>query len=79
LVATVLVQQYGVKAPGFIYPFFATVSLVGMLLSTDTHRCGGIYADDDDYESDFQPVDLGGIKAGAKTPPSPWRDDGVLS
>ena len=72
LVATILVQQYGVKAPGFIYPFFAVVSLVGMLLSTDVHRCGGI-DDTDDVFSDFQPADLGGFEAEAKPRQSPGR------
>lgn len=72
LVATVLVQQYGVKAPGFIYPFFAIVSLVGMLLSTDVHRCGGIN-DTDDVFGDFQPADLGGFEAEAKPRQTPGR------
>jgi len=78
LVATVLVQQYGVKAPGLIYPFFAVVSLVGMLLSTDVHRCGGI-DDTDDVFGDFQPADLGGFEAEAKPRQSPGRAGGVLS
>jgi hypothetical protein len=52
------VQQYGVNAPGFIYPFFAVVSLMGMLLSTDIYRCGGIDETDDKYDSEFQLADL---------------------
>ncbi|KAL3767893.1 hypothetical protein ACHAW5_010136 [Stephanodiscus triporus] len=63
MVATLLVQQYGVKAPGFIYPFFAVLSLIGMLLSTDIHRCGGIDYIDDNYENEFQLAE--GVKSGA--------------
>jgi hypothetical protein len=52
------VQQYGVNAPGLIYPFFAVVSLMGMLLSTDIYRCGGIDDPDDNYDSVFQLADV---------------------
>ncbi len=58
LIATLLVQQYGVNAPGFIYPFFAVVSLLGMLLSTDIYRCGGIDEIDDNYDSEYQLADV---------------------
>lgn len=56
-------QRYGVRAPGFIYPFFAVVSLIGMLLSTNIYRCGGVDDIDDNYENDFQLAE--GVKSGA--------------
>eukprot|EP00571_Detonula_confervacea_P001349 CAMPEP_0172322570 /NCGR_PEP_ID=MMETSP1058-20130122/46234_1 /TAXON_ID=83371 /ORGANISM="Detonula confervacea, Strain CCMP 353" /LENGTH=488 /DNA_ID=CAMNT_0013038341 /DNA_START=338 /DNA_END=1804 /DNA_ORIENTATION=+ len=42
LIATLLVRDYGVNAPGAIYPFFAVLAVVGMFMSTKIHRDGGI-------------------------------------
>ena len=41
-VATVLVQNSGVNAPGAIYPFFSVLAFVGMFMSTKIHHDGGI-------------------------------------
>lgn len=44
LVATVLVQKVSPTAPGYIYPFFAVLAVIGMFMSTKIHR-GGCVAD----------------------------------
>lgn len=52
LVATVLVQNHGDTAPGFIYPFFAVLAVIGMFMSTKIHNSGGV---DDENEDDVPP------------------------
>ena len=42
LIATILVQNHGVNSPGLLYPFFASLAIVGMFMSTKIHRDGGI-------------------------------------
>ena len=42
LIATVLVENVGPVAPAAIYPFFAAIAIIGMLISTRIHREGGI-------------------------------------
>ena len=42
LIATVLVENVGPVAPSVIYPFFAVIAIIGMLISTKIHREGGI-------------------------------------
>ena len=44
-IATALVQGIGPVAPGFIYPVFSTLSVIGILISTKKHRDGGIDTD----------------------------------
>ena len=48
LIATVLVEKVGSVAPAAIYPFFAVVAIIGMLISTKIHQEGGIEEEDDD-------------------------------
>ena len=50
LVATVLVDKYGPMAPACIYPFFAVIAIIGMLISTKIHQDGGIEKDDEEVE-----------------------------
>lgn len=52
LVATVLVQNHGDTAPGFIYPFFAVLAVIGMFMATKVHNSGGV---DDENEDDVPP------------------------
>ncbi len=52
LVATVLVQNHGDTAPGFIYPFFAVLAVIGIFMSTKIHNSGGV---DDENEDDVPP------------------------
>jgi hypothetical protein len=42
LVATLLVQEVSPTAPGYIYPFFAVFSVIGMFMSTKIHQSGGV-------------------------------------
>ena len=58
LVATLLVQNYGNSAPGFMFPFFAVLAVVGMFMSTKIHRDGGI------DENDVQMADVGRSETG---------------
>ena len=50
LVATVLVDKYGPDAPAAIYPFFAVIAIIGMLISTKIHQDGGIEKDDEEED-----------------------------
>eukprot|EP01082_Thalassiosira_pseudonana_P011175 g10521.t1 g10521 contig4:2038438-2039984(+) len=45
LVATVLAQKVSPVAPGVIYPFFAILALVGMVMSIQTHQDGSVHDD----------------------------------
>ena len=45
LAATMLLQKYGPKGPGMIYPFFAVLSLIGIMMGTAIHRIGGVEND----------------------------------
>ena len=51
LIATVLVENVGPVAPAAIYPFFAVVAIIGMLISTKIHQEGGIEEDDDGLDA----------------------------
>ena len=42
LVATLLVQEVSITAPGYIYPFFAVFAVIGMFMSTKIHQSGGV-------------------------------------
>jgi len=46
LIATLLVQNHGVKAPGLLYPLFAILTGSGMLISTKIYRYGGVTDND---------------------------------
>lgn len=51
LLATVLVDRVGVRAPAMIYPFFASISLVGLYISPATRYDSSVHevtGDDDD-------------------------------
>lgn len=52
LVATLLVQNYGPTAAGVIYPFFAIMAVIGMVMSKKIHQNGGV--EEDDHERDVQ-------------------------
>ena len=50
LIATLLVQNHGVKAPGLLYPLFAVLTGSGMLISTKIYRYGGVIDDNEQNE-----------------------------
>lgn len=58
LLATVLVQEHGPAAPGWLYPIFAAVAVAGMFASTKIHRDGG------EEEEEETGADAGGSDAG---------------
>ncbi|KAL7542072.1 hypothetical protein ACHAWF_007085 [Thalassiosira exigua] len=55
LVATILVQEYGVDAPGGIYSFFGVLAVIGMYMSTKIHRDGGVDKSDEVQMADVAP------------------------
>ena len=55
LVATLLVQEVSTTAPGYIYPFFAVLAVIGMFMSTKIHQSGGV--------EDESNVQMGSFKA----------------
>eukprot|EP00985_Skeletonema_marinoi_P032823 scaffold39724_cov226-Skeletonema_marinoi.AAC.2 len=55
LVATLLVQEVSITAPGYIYPFFAVFAVIGMFMSTKIHQSGGV--------EDESNVQMGSFKA----------------
>lgn len=55
LVATVMVQEVSATAPGYIYPFFAVLAVIGMFMSTKIHKSGGV--DDESH------AEIGSFKA----------------
>jgi len=55
LVATLLVQEVSITAPGYIYPFFAVLAVIGMFMSTKIHQSGGV--------EDESNVQMGSFKA----------------
>ena len=56
--ATALVKT-SVVAPGFIFPAFSVLGLVGLLVSTKIHQDGGIDADDSEGQgNEDAPVDI---------------------
>ena len=54
LVATVLVQEVGATAPGYIYPFFAVLAVIGMFMSPKIQQSGGV--------DDASNVQMGNVK-----------------
>lgn len=42
LIATALAQNVGIASPGILYPLFATLSLIGLFISTQVHYDGGV-------------------------------------
>ena len=60
LIATLLVQNVGPKAPGIIiYPFYAVVAMIGMGFATKIHHDGGL-DDNVDSTDDDEQTDLNG-------------------
>ena len=60
LMATLLVQEVSITAPGYLYPFFALMAVIGMLLSTKIHQSGGLHDEKevqmDTFKSELPPI-----------------------
>ena len=50
-----MVQEVSATAPGYIYPFFAVLAVIGMFMSTKIHKSGGV--DDESH------AEMGSFKA----------------
>ncbi len=52
LIATVMVHHFGPVAPGFLYPVFGFLGLIGMFMSKKVHQDGGAVDEKDNAEEE---------------------------